>query len=223
MKEIDFMSSLHKSTKRDYLSRVNDSDYPKEKASKLAKKFDFDYWDGDRRICYGGYKYIPGRWEKVARKMIEHYKLNSNSKILDIGCGKGYLLYEFTKLIPEIKIFGLDISKYAVKNSKKEVSNFIKLGNATILPYESNFFDLVISINTLHCLNSYELDSALREMERVGKLNKYLCVESYRNEKEKVNLLYWQVTCEAFNNPKAWKWWFKSTGYTGDYSFIYFE
>lgn len=223
MKEIDFMSSLHKSTKRDYLSRVNDSDYPKEKASKLAKKFDFDYWDGDRRICYGGYKYIPGRWEKVARKMIKHYKLNSNSKILDIGCGKGYLLYEFTKLIPEIKIFGLDISKYAVKNSKKEVSNFIKLGNATILPYESNFFDLVISINTLHCLNSYELDSALREMERVGKLNKYLCVESYRNEKEKVNLLYWQVTCEAFNNPKAWKWWFKSTGYTGDYSFIYFE
>ena len=212
MKEIDFMSSLHKSTKRDYLSRVNDSDYPKEKASKLAKKFDFDYWDGDRRICYGGYKYIPGRWEKVARKMIKHYKLNSNSKILDIGCGKGYLLYEFTKLIPEIKIFGLDISKYAVKNSKKEVSNFIKLGNATILPYESNFFDLVISINTLHCLNSYELDSALREMERVGKLNKYLCVESYRNEKEKVNLLYWQVTCEAFNNPKAWKWWFKSTG-----------
>ena len=94
-------------------------------------------------------------------------------------------------MIPEIKIFGLDISKYAVKNSKKAVSNFIKLGNATILPYESNFFDLVISINTLHCLNSYELDSALREMERVGKLNKYLCVESYRNEKEKVNLLYW--------------------------------
>ena len=223
MKEVDFMSSLHKSTTRDYLARVNDSDYPKEKAAKLAKKFDFDYWDGDRRICYGGYKYIPGRWEKVAKKMIDYYKLNSNSKILDIGCGKGYLLYEFTKLIPGVKIFGLDLSNYAIKNSKKEVSDFISLGNATDLPYENNFFDLVISINTLHCLNSYELDNALREMERVSKSNKYLCVESYRNEKEKVNLLYWQVTCEAFNNPESWKWWFKSTGYTGDYSFIYFE
>ena len=223
MKEIDFMSSLHKSTKRDYLARVNDSTYPKEKAASLAKKFDFDYWDGDRRICYGGYQYIPGRWAKVAQQMIEYYGLNSNSKILDIGCGKGYLLYEFTKILPDIKITGLDISKYALKNCKKEISESLNFGNAADLPYEEDYFDLVISINTLHCLHAYELEKALREMERVGKSNKYLCVESYRNEKEKANLLYWQVTCEAFNNPEAWKWWFKYTGYKGDYSFIYFQ
>ena len=59
-------------------------------------------------------------------------------------------------------------------------------------------------------------------MERVGK-NKYLCVESYRNESEKTNLLYWQVTCEAFNTPDEWRWWFRKTNYNGDYSFIYFE
>ena len=223
MKEIDFMNSLHSITKRNYLARVNDLDYPKYKAASLAKKFDFDYWDGDRRICYGGYKYIPGRWEKVAKEMITYYGLNPKSKILDIGCGKGYLLYEFIKLIPEIKIFGLDISEYALNNCKDEISKSLKLGNATNLPYESNYFDLVISINTLHCLHSYELDSALKEMERVGKQNKYLCVESYRNEREKANLLYWQVTCEAFNSPKGWKWWFKNSGYTGDYSFIYFQ
>ena len=223
MKEIDFMNTLHSSTKRNYLARVNDLDYPKYKAASLAKKFDFDYWDGDRRICYGGYKYIPGRWEKVAKEMITYYGLNPKSKILDIGCGKGYLLYEFIKLIPEIKIFGLDISEYALNNCKDEISKSLKLGNATNLPYESNYFDLVISINTLHCLHSYELDSALKEMERVGKQNKYLCVESYRNEREKANLLYWQVTCEAFNSPQGWKWWFKNSGYTGDYSFIYFQ
>ena len=223
MKEIDFMNTLHSSTKRNYLARVNDLDYPKYKAASLAKKFDFDYWDGDRRICYGGYKYIPGRWEKVAKEMISYYGLNPKSKISDIGCGKGYLLYEFIKLIPEIKIFGLDISEYALNNCKDEISKSLKLGNATNLPYESNYFDLVISINTLHCLHSYELDSALKEMERVGKQNKYLCVESYRNEREKANLLYWQVTCEAFNSPKGWKWWFKNSGYTGDYSFIYFQ
>ena len=88
MKEIDFISSLHKSTKRDYLARVNDKEFPKYKAANLAKKWDFDYWDGDRRVNYGGYKYIPGRWSKVAEEMINHYKLESNSKILDIGCGK---------------------------------------------------------------------------------------------------------------------------------------
>ena len=98
MKEIDFMSPLHKSTKRDYLKRVNDPLYPKHKAASLAKKFDFDYWDGDRRICYGGYNYIEGRWQKVAEKMAALYDLKQDAKILDIGCGKGYLLFDFLKI-----------------------------------------------------------------------------------------------------------------------------
>ena len=223
MKMLDFMSPLHKSTKRDYLKRVNDTEFPKHKAASLAKKFDYDYWDGDRRICYGGYKYIEGRWEKVAREMARYYELDSNSKILDIGCGKGYLLYDFTKLIPGISVYGIDSSNYAIKNSKPEISKNLLVGDATNLPWPSDYFDLVISINTFHCLHSYQLDLALREMERVGKSKKYLCVESYRNEKEKANLLYWQVTCEAFNDVKSWKWWFSKTGYNGDYSFIFFE
>ena len=91
------------------------------------------------------------------------------------------------------------------------------------MPFEDNYFDLVISINTLHCLEAGDLFLALKEMERVGKNHKYLCVESYRNEIEKANLLYWQVSCEAFNTPDEWLWWFRQTGYKGDYSFIYFE
>ena len=38
MTEVDFMSLLHKSTKRDYLKRVNDPIFPKHKAAELAKK-----------------------------------------------------------------------------------------------------------------------------------------------------------------------------------------
>ncbi len=223
MAEVDFMSVLHKSTKRDYLARVNDPDYPKAKAAQLAKKFDFDYWDGDRRICYGGYRYIAGRWEKVAKAMADHYQLPAKPKILDIGCGKGYLLYDFLKVIPDAQVFGLDISNYAINNSKEEIKQKIRQGNATSLPWPDQYFDLVISINTLHCLHSYELCDALSEMERVGKKNKYLCIESYRNEQEKANLLYWQVSCEAFNTPQGWEWWFKQFGYSGDHSFIYFE
>ncbi|WP_341900504.1 class I SAM-dependent methyltransferase [Synechococcus sp. UW140] len=223
MAEIDFMSVLHKSTQRDYLARVNDPEFPKAKAAELAKKFDFDYWDGDRRICYGGYRYLEGRWEKVARAMAEHYELPAKPKILDIGCGKGFLLYDFLKVIPDAEIYGIDSSSYALANSKDEIRDRLQLGNATALPWPDDHFDLVISINTLHCLPAQELDPALREMERVGKKNKYLCVESYRNEQEKANLLYWQVTCEAFNTPEAWQWWFEHTGFSGDHSFIYFE
>lgn len=223
MAEVDFMSVLHKSTQRDYLARVNDPDFPKPKAAELAKKFDFDYWDGDRRICYGGYRYLEGRWEKVARAMVEHYDLPPKPKILDIGCGKAFLLYDFLKVIPDAEIHGIDISPYAIANSKEEIRDCLQVGTATNLPWPDDYFDLVISITTLHNLHAYDLDLALREMERVGRDNKYLCVESYRNEQEKANLLYWQVTCEAFNTPKEWEWWFKHTGYSGDYSFIYFE
>ena len=222
MAYIDFLSVVHKSTKRDYLARVNDSDFPKSKAAELAKKWDFDYWDGDRRINYGGYKYIEGRWEKVAKLMIDHYNLKAGDKILDVGCGKGFLLYDFTKILPGLEVYGLDISKYAIENSKKEIKDRLILGDATKLPFEDNSFDLVFSLNTLHNLECFNLDIALREIERVGN-NKYICVESYRNEIEKANLLYWQVTCEAFNNSNEWEWWFKNSGYTGDHSFIYFE
>jgi SAM-dependent methyltransferase len=223
MAELDFMSVLHKSTQRDYLARVNDPEFPKAKAAELAKKFDFDYWDGDRRICYGGYRYLEGRWEKVARAMVEHYDLPAKPKILDIGCGKGFLLYDFLKVLPDAEIHGIDLSPYAIANSKEEIRDRLQVGTATALPWPDDHFDLVISITTLHNLHAYDLDPALREMERVGKQNKYLCVESYRNEQEKANLLYWQVTCEAFNTPEEWQWWFRHTGYSGDHSFIYFE
>ena len=223
MTYIDFMGVLHKSTQRDYLARVNDKEYPKFKAAELAKKFDFDYWDGDRRINYGGYKYIEGRWEKVAREMIKNYNLKPNAKILDIGCGKGFLLFDFKKLLPNADIYGIDISSYAIENSKEEIKDRLVVGDATKLPWPDNNFDLVYSIMSLHCLHSYDLVKALREMQRVSRDHKYLCVESYRNEKEKANLLYWQVTCEAFNTPKEWKWWFDLSGYNGDYSFNYFE
>ena len=223
MSQVDFMSVLHKSTRRDYLARVNDPEFPKSKAADLAKKFDFDYWDGDRRICYGGYKYIEGRWEMVAKKMKDYYQLPPNPKILDIGCGKGYLLYDFLKVIHDAEVYGLDSSEYAIKNSKPEIQDRLTLGSATRLPWPDDYFDLVISINTLHCLHLYDLDASLREMQRVSKKHKYLCVESWRNQAEKANLLYWQVTCEAFHTPEAWDWLFKQTGYDGDHSFIFFE
>lgn len=223
MAYIDFMSVVHKATKRDYLARVNDPDFPKAKAAELAKQWGYDYWDGDRRINYGGYRYMEGRWEKVARAMADHYGIKAGDKILDVGCGKGFLMFDWTKVVPGVEIYGIDISEYAIQNAKEEIKDRVRIGNATSLPWSDGEFDLVYSLNTLHNLHNYELDKALREIERVGKNNKYICVESYRNEEEKVNLLYWQVTCEAFNSPDAWQWWFKQTGYTGDHSFIYFE
>jgi SAM-dependent methyltransferase len=220
MAYIDFISPLHKRTARDYVGRVNE--FPKAEAAKVAVQFGRDYWDGDRKYGYGGMKY-DGRWRVVAEAMAKQYNLRAGQRVLDVGCGKGFLLYELTQVVPGLVIQGLDISAYGVENAKPEVKANLRVGHAQTLPFADRSFDLVVSINTLHNLYCYELDRALREMERVSSGHKYMCVEAYRNEEEKVNLLYWQLTCRMFCTPDEWQWWFKQTGYTGDHSFIYFE
>ena len=224
MAELDFMGQLHNSTPRDYLARVNDPDYPKPRAASLAKKWGFDYWDGDRRINYGGYKYIPGRWSGVASSLIEHYNLTDGCRVLDVGCGKGFLIHELKLLNPNLEVFGLDISNYAITHAHATVVKYLCLGTAADLPFETDSFDLVISINTLHNLLNYDLAKALAEIDRVSLAGRaYLCVESYRNEIEKANLLYWQVTCETFFTPEDWLGFMKGCGSRGDHSFIYFQ
>jgi ubiquinone/menaquinone biosynthesis C-methylase UbiE len=217
---VDFVSLIHKSTKRDYLARV--TEFPKAEAAKLARQWGVDYWDGDRKTGYGGMNY-DGRWRKVAQAMVDHYHIKPGDKILDVGCGKGFLLYDFTQIVPGVEVHGIDISDYAIEHAKPEIKGSLQKGSASALPFSGHEFDLVISITTLHNLYCPDLFAALKEIERVGRKNKYICVESYRNEVEKVNLLYWQLTCEGFYTPEEWDWWFKLTGYTGDYSFIYFE
>lgn len=216
----DFISSVHKSTKRDYLKRVNE--FPKAEAAKKATQFGYDYWDGERHFGYGGYKY-DGRWLAVARELAEHYQLKAGDSVLDVGCGKAFLLYDLMQVVPGLEVTGIDISEYGIQNAKEEVQPFLQVGSAASLPFQDKQFDLIISINTLHNLPCHELEKALKEIERVGKQNKYLVVESFRNEEEKVNLLYWQLTCRSFYAPEEWAWWFKHTNYSGDHSFIYFE
>ena len=213
------ITSLHTSTKRNYLSRMNDN---KVKCMKKANKFDYNYWDGNRKYGYGGYKYIPGRWSKVAKKIIRNYKLNSKSKILDVGCGKGFLLKEIKNILPGIKIVGFDISKYAIKNSHPDIKKFLfKHDVRKQFPFKKKYYDLVISINTLHNLSLYDLSFALMECQRVAK-NKYVVVESFRNEEELFNLQCWALTCKSFFSPEEWKWIFKKNSFNGDFEFIYF-
>lgn len=220
MAYVDFISTVHERTRRDYLARVNE--FPKEQAAEIAKRFDREYWDGDRRFGYGGYRY-DGRWRKVADALREHYGLRAGDRVLDVGCGKGFLLYDLTQSVPGIEVAGIDVSRYALENARAEVRGALQEGSASQLPYADDTFDLVISINTLHNLRCYDLERALREIERVGRRDKYICVESFRNELERVNLFYWQLTCESFHAPDEWEWWFERAGYRGDHSFIFFE
>lgn len=220
MAYVDFVRKLHQSTKRDYLDRVVKHD--KASCAEIATQFGKDYWDGDRRYGYGGYTY-DGRWRPVAEAMARHYGLKRGDTILDVGCGKGFLLYEFTQEVPGVKVAGLDISRHAIDHAKEEVKPFLKVGNAISLPWPDRSFDFVVSVTTLHNLHNYELRQALQEIERVGRGQKHIIIDAYRNEREKVNLMYWQLTLRAFYTPKEWEWLLADSGYTGDYSYIVFE
>ena len=219
-KIVNFVTPLHQATQRDYVARMNDE---KVKCMKKAKEYEYDYWDGDRRYGYGGYKFIPGRWKPVAEKLINEYSLTNQSKILDVGCGKAFLLKELKLLLPELDVVGIDISEHGLNNAPLELRDSLMSQKAQDkYPFKDNEFDLVISLGCLHNLQIFDLQKALSEIERVGK-NGYLMLESYRNEEELFNLQCWALTCESFFDMDEWIWIYKHFGYSGDYEFIYFE
>ena len=216
----NIVSSLHKKTKRNYLSRMNDN---KVFYMKLAKKYSIDYWDGSRKAGYGGYSYIKDYWKPVAIKLIKKYKLTNKSSILDVGCGKGFLLFEVKKLLPDITVCGFDLSKYAILRSPKDIIKNLFVHDAKKkFPLKNKQFDLVISLGCVHNLEIYELKNCLKEISRVGK-KQYIMTESYRNNQELFNLQCWALTCQSFFNVDEWKWLYQKLGFTGDYEFIFFE
>lgn len=217
--ERTFFTSLHTSTKRDYLGRMNDD---KVHCMQVARQYGKDFFDGERRYGFGGYRY-DGRWLPVAQAMAQTYGLKPGARILEVGCGKGFLLYEFTRAIPDSRVCGFDISAYAIEQSKEEIRQnmFVHKAEDTPWPFRDKEFDFVYSIATLHNLPIFDLARALPEMNRVAK-NAYLCVESYRNEQELFNLQCWALTCNSFFNETEWLWIYDRLGYTGDHEFIYF-
>ena len=216
----NFVTPLHQATKRDYLARMVDD---KVQCMKIAKQYGQDYWDGDRRFGYGGYHYMPGRWKSVAQELITTYELGPGSKVLDVGCGKGFLLHEMLLLEPKLKVAGFDISEHGIASATDLVKPHLYIQQAqSKYPFANDEFDLVISLGTLHNLRLFDLKTTLTEIERVGKQG-YVMLESYRNEQELFNLQCWALTCESFFDTEEWIWIYRQFGYSGDYEFIYFQ
>ena len=216
---LDIVTPLHKRTKRDYLARMVDD---KVHCMVKAKEYEFDYWDGDRRYGYGGYKY-DGRWKVAAERLIDQYKLGPTARILDVGCGKAHLLHELKLLLPQAEVAGFDISQHGLADAPEAIKPFLFRYRAQDkYPFGDDQFDLVISLGCLHNLRVFELQTAVSEIQRVGK-QKYIMLESYRSELELFNLECWALTCESFFDTAEWIWLYRHFGYTGDYEFIYFE
>ena len=213
IKEINLLKKYPK-TKRDLSKRGNEKT---EEDRIIARRFDKEFFDGDRKNGYGGYYYNSKFWTEVVKDLNNFFKLKNGSKILDIGCGKGFMLFDFMKLNPNFVLEGIDISDYAITNAVPEVKKFLKVGDAKNLPYEDNSFDLVISINTTHNLEINQCKKALSEMERVSRKDKYLIVDAYSNEIEKDRIFAWNLTAKTILSTDDWINLFEKAGYTGHY------
>ena len=216
---LSIMTPLHQSTAREPLSRMIDD---KVEAMEVAKRYGRDYWDGDRRYGYGGYSYIPGRWSGVAEALIERYSLDNHSSVLDVGCGKAFLLYELQLRLPGARLVGFDISQHGLDGAVSDFAGELFIhGAEQRFPFRDKEFDLTISLGVIHNLRLPELAIAIPEIQRVGN-NGFVMTESYRDENELFNLQCWALTAETFLDDDEWQWLLTKYGYTGDFELIYF-
>ena len=188
-----------------------------EEDRSLARQFGKEFFDGDRKNGYGGFNYMPRFWQPVIPTFQEYWGLTSEISLLDVGCAKGFMLYDLSLLTPGITVKGIDISSYAIENAVEEVKPHVSVANATDLPFENNSFDVVISINTVHNLERKECAKALQEIERVSKGKSYITVDAYRNEEEKKRMFDWNLTAKTIMSVDEWIEFFDKIGYTGDF------
>ena len=210
--EIDLMKNYPR-TKRDPKARA---DSKTEEDRRIARKFDKDFFDGDRKYGYGGYSYNSRFWQPVVPDFIKYYSLDNNSSILDIGSGKGFMLRDFKEVLPGLQIKGIDISEYAIQNSLGDIKDYQDVGDAKDLPYEDDSFDLALSIVTLHNLPREECAQSLKEITRVSK-NSFITLDAYSNDEEKSAINDWNLTALTVMHVEEWKLFFEESGYTGDY------
>ena len=194
----------------------------KEENRRIALQFGREYFDGTREQGYGGYRY-DGRWIPIAEDIVRHFQLKPGDRVLDVGCGKGFLVKDLMKVCPGLEAFGLDISEYAVMNCEPEVIGRLHVGNAVHLPFPDNSFRAALSINTVHNLERAGCIQALKEMERVAPGRGFVQVDAYRNDAERKVFEDWMLTARTYGTPAFWVELLKEADYTGDYYWTVLE
>lgn len=202
--------------------RDSQSESKRDESRRLAREFGFHYFDGSRDQGYGGYHY-DGRWVPVAKRLIRRYGLSPGSRVIDIGCAKGFLMKDLLDQMPGLEIFGIDVSEYAKSKAPPSIREQITIGCCSRLPFPNKFFDLVISINTIHNLDEAGCIRALKEIVRVSRGSAFVQVDAYRTEKEREILNEWILTARKIDTPHGWQKLFIEAGYTGDYYWTILE
>lgn len=210
MAEINLLRSLPKGRRNITARQTLKSD----EHIRISREYGEMYFDGPREYGYGGYHY-DGRWQPVARDIVEHFDLKPGDRVLDVGCAKGFLVKDLVSI--GIDAYGIDISEYGLMHCEPEVVGRLHLGSADHLPFPDASFAAVLSINTIHNLDRDRLVVALREIQRLAPGKGFVQVDSYHTPEQKDIFESWVLTARYHDYPVGWKAVFDQAGYTGDY------
>jgi SAM-dependent methyltransferase len=119
---------------------------------------------------------------KSVEWIISHFSLNTDSEIIDLGCGPGLYTTRFAK--NAIKVTGVDFSKRSIEYAKHAATNDhlnIDYINTNYLEYESpNKFDLVIMIMCDYCaLSPNQRKLMLNKFKKILKQNGAILLDVY--------------------------------------------
>lgn len=211
--EIDLLVNYPR-TKRNVEERGSEKT---EEDRAIARQFGQDFFDGDRKVGYGGFKYMPRFWQPVIPTLQSHWSLTKDSHVLDVGCAKGFMMHDMAELIPGITVNGVDISEYAVANAIDDMKAHVQVADAQNLPFPDKSFDVIISVNTIHNLERAACGKALQEIQRVARKGAFITVDAYHDDAEKKRMMAWNLTAKTIVHVDEWKAFFAEVGYTHDY------
>lgn len=211
--EIDLLVDYPR-TKRNIRERAEEKT---EEVRAVARKFGREFFDGDRKYGYGGFNYNPRFWQPVVPAFKSHFNLTSDSSLLDVGCGKGFMLHDLSEMVPGIAVKGVDISEYAIASTLDDMKPHVQVADAKQLPFPDKSFDVVISVNTIHNLEREECGRALQEIERVSRGKSFVTVDAFRTDEERERMYGWNLTARTIMSVEEWIKFFREVGYSGDY------
>lgn len=176
---------------------------------------DYHYKQIDKRNRAFFNAYVLARYQMELQMILKIIKNRNNqiTRILDVGCGDGVMLSLINKKIKNnnIKLYGIDSSEIAIDIAKEKVPDAkFKVADVYNIPFDDNFFDLIISSDVIEHLSQPK--RMLNEIKRVGEnFSKVIIGTPIRYTEFPVDrteyhiyfpLEFNEILCEFFQNIK---------------------
>jgi hypothetical protein len=184
----------------------------------IAQARGIEFFDGERENGYGGFVY-DGRWAEVAKKIYDLGELSPGSKVLQINCEKGFLLYEFQRLAMNLQLVGTESSSYALENVVNGLNSVLMLWNTPKLPFYHRSIDFLIAIGYPYTLNLTDFVTFISECNRTSKAS-FITLASYVNQSDYEVFRSWSLLGTLIYRKEDWRIILSNLGFRGYVQFI---